>query len=122
MHFCQDSRQKCIYSALDRSLQPTFPPVHRARFSCRHLFGGPSSGALRRHCMVRAGVDMADQRSTGQKMAAAARRSRAWDYALRGWTNQRIAEQLAQDGLGRVSRQAVHKMLDKMRRELFAEL
>jgi hypothetical protein len=51
-----------------------------------------------------------------------ARKTAAWEYALKGKTERWIAEQLERDGLGRVSQPAVHKMVAAMQKRIFADL
>ena len=43
-----------------------------------------------------------------------ARESRAWELRVREWDEQAIADQLERDGLGRVTQQAVSKMLRRV--------
>ena len=51
-----------------------------------------------------------------------ARRERAWELNIRGHSERWIIGQLERDGLGKVTRGAVHYMLVKQRQIVFAEL
>jgi hypothetical protein len=57
-----------------------------------------------------------------QRDLARQREDRAWQLRRRGWSDQRIADQLAEDGLGRVTRQAVGQALRRARARVLKEM